>query len=256
MAIDALPYDPGFNPEDSLRAVVRHNRTSGWIGTEMLMDKEVVKTALRLRRKAAVVISEAEEMGWVPSNSNDSDDTPEDWSEGSYDDRSDRDEEGPIASYRQPAQRPTQWEAAATKMLAVATDMQTSGRDGEEEDGFQGGQEASAVESLQPLPTCPEEKINIRPFSNSELQDMQSNLWKMNHGAWLEIDWSWEPQEIIRNSYDYFGLAGGRSNGHSKHAAAAEAMPVGWLDAVDRSIAYKHEQTAHQDSTFFRPKES
>ena len=24
-------------------------------------------------------------------------------------------------------------------------------------------------------------------------------------------------------------------------------MPVGWLDAVDRLVAYKHEQTAHQD---------
>ena len=47
-------------------------------------------------------------MGRVPSDSNYSDDTPEDWSEGSYDDRSDRDEEGPIASYRQLAQRPTQ----------------------------------------------------------------------------------------------------------------------------------------------------
>ena len=74
----------------------------------MLMDKEGVKTALRLRRKAAAVSSEAEEMGRVPSDSNDYNNTPEDWSEGSYDDRSDRDEEGPIASYRQLAQRPTQ----------------------------------------------------------------------------------------------------------------------------------------------------
>ena len=46
VAIDALPYNPGFNPEDSLRAVVRPNGTSGWIGTEMLMDEEVVKTFL------------------------------------------------------------------------------------------------------------------------------------------------------------------------------------------------------------------
>ena len=84
--------------------------------------------------------------------------------------------------------------------------MQTSGRDGEEGGDFEGGQEASAVKSLQPLLPCPEEKIDIRPFSNSELQDMQSNLWKMNHGAWLEIDWSGEPQEIIRNPYDYFDI--------------------------------------------------
>ena len=46
VAINALLYDPGFNPEDSLRAVVRPNGTSGWIGTEMLMDEEVVKTFL------------------------------------------------------------------------------------------------------------------------------------------------------------------------------------------------------------------
>ena len=98
VAIDALPYDPGFKPEDSLRAVVRPNGKSRWIETEMLMDKKVVKTALRLRREAAAVSSEAKEMGRVPSDSNYSDDTPEDWSEGSYGDRINRDEEGPIAS--------------------------------------------------------------------------------------------------------------------------------------------------------------
>ena len=71
------PTEGKFNPEDSLRAVVRPNGTSGWIGPEMLMDEEVVQTALQLRRAAVAGSSEAEEMGRVRSDSNDSDDTPE-----------------------------------------------------------------------------------------------------------------------------------------------------------------------------------